>query len=349
MREANPEMVIIARESRGLSQSGLAREMGISQGILSKIETGSRPPSDELVTKLSKALDYPEKFFFQMGRKYPGISYHRKRKSIPQKALNRVEASVNIIRMHFEAMFKNVEVVENNIPRFRIDEEEMSPSDIARAVRQKWMLPTGPIENLTQVVEAAGCIIFHCDFGTRMMDGLSISMPKYPPMIFINKDIPGDRLRFTIAHELGHIVMHEYYTPTMEDEANAFASEFLMPEQDIRHELTRVSMEKLASLKMRWRVSMQALLMRATKLNKISDRNRRHMWMLMGKAGYRTHEPINIPFEKPSLFKEIIDIHLDELYYSIEELCDVMCVHEDEFADIYSTKKNNRDGLRLIK
>jgi len=349
MDEVNPQMVIIARESRGLSQSGLAKKMGISQGLLSKIEAGNQSPSDELVTKLSIAMDYPEKFFYQMGRKYSGISYHRKRKSIPQKALNRIDASVNILRMHFKVMLMNVEVVENNVPHFRIEEDEMSPSDIARAVRQKWMLPMGPIENLTQVVESAGCIIFHCDFGTRMMDGLSISMPKYPPMIFINKDIPGDRLRFTIAHELGHIVMHEYYTPTMEDEANEFASEFLMPQQDIRHELTRVSIEKLASLKMRWKVSMQALLMRATKLNKISERNRRHLWMQMGKAGYRTHEPINIPVEKPSLFKEIIDIHLDELHYSIEELCDVICVHEDEFADIYSTKKEEKNSLRLIK
>jgi len=346
MREVNPEMVIIARESRGLSQSLLAKKMGITQGILSKIETGYQPASDELLAKLSNALDYPEKFFFRSGRKYPGISYHRKRKSIPQKALRRVEAGINILRIHFEEMLKNVEVVENNVPHFRIDDDEMSPSDIARAVRQQWMLPTGPIENLTEVVESAGCLILHSDFGTRMMDGLSISMPKHPPMIFINKDIPGDRLRFTIAHELGHIVMHEYYTPTMEDEANAFASEFLMPEHDIRSELTRLTIEKLASLKLRWRVSMQALLMRATKLNKISERNRQYLWMLMGKAGYRTHEPIDIPFEKPSLYKEIIDIHLDELNFSAEELCDVICIHEDEFERIYST---NTKGLRLIK
>lgn len=346
MRELNPEMVIIARESRGFSQSALAKKMKISQGILSKIERGYQSPSDDLVTKLSSTLDYPKKFFYRMGYKYPGISYHRKRKSIPQKALNRVEAGVNILRLHFEEMLKNVEFVENNIPHFRINEDKMSPSDIARAVRQKWMLPPGPLKSLTQVVETAGCIILHCDFGTRMMDGLSISMPKYSPMIFINKDIPGDRLRFTIAHELGHIVMHEYCTPTMEDEANEFASEFLMPEQDIRHELTRLSIDKLASLKMRWKVSMQALLMRATKLKKISERNKQHLWMLMGKAGYRTHEPIEIPFEKPSLYKEIIDIHLDELNYSTDELCDIICIHEDEFESIYST---NNKGLRLIK
>jgi len=346
MREVNPEMVIIARESRGLSQSLLAKKTGISQGVLSKIETGSRIASDDHLEKLAMALDYPESFFFRSGRKYSGISYHRKRKTIPQKSLNKIDANVNVLRMHFDEMLKNVEVVDNSLPHFHITEGDMSPSDIARAVRQKLMLPIGPVDNITRIIESAGCIIMHCDFGTRMMDGLSISLPNRPPMIFINKDIPGDRLRFTIAHELGHIVMHEYPIPTMEDEANEFASEFLMPESHIRHELSRLSIDKLADLKRRWKVSMQALLMRAASLKKITDRQKKHLWMLMSQAGYRTYEPINIPLEIPSLYKEIIDFHLDELSYSIDELCDVLSLHKRDFEDIYSYKSK---GLRLIK
>ncbi len=346
MQEVNPEMVIIARESRGLSQSALSRKIGISQGILSKIETGAMRASDDILSKIENALEYPQKFFYQVGRIYPGISYHRKRKSIPQKTLDQIDANVNILRIHFEKLLKNIDFLEINIPHFSVDEEEMNAEDIARAVRQKLMLPRGPIENLTRILEDAGCIIMHCDFGTRMIDGLSLCVPKLPPMMFINKNIPADRLRFTVAHELGHIVMHKYFTPTMEDEANEFAAEFLMPSSDIRSELTGLSIEKLACLKMRWKTSMQALLYRANTLQKIAERNKQYLWMQICKAGYRVNEPIEIEFEKPTLYQEIIDTHIEDLNYSIEELCDVVCMHEDEFEKIYFNKEQN---LRLLK
>ena len=346
MREVNPEMVIIARESRGLSQSMLAKKMGISQGILSRIETGSMKTSEDMLNKLEDFLEYPQKFFFQIGRTYPGISYHRKRKSIPQKTINKVDASINILRLHFEKLLKNIEFLENNIPDFPIEKDQVKAQDIARAVRQRLMLPKGPVDNLTKVVEDAGCIIMHCDFGTRMLDGLSLCVPTLPPMMFINKDIPGDRLRFTIAHELGHIVMHQYFTPTMEDEANEFAAEFLMPAQDIRSELTGISLEKLASLKMRWKTSMQSILMRASHLNKIPERNKQYLWMQMGKAGYRVHEPIEIEYEQPTLYKEIIDTYIDELNYSVEELSELLGIYKDEMEEIYFNSKPN---LRLLK
>lgn len=159
--------------------------------------------------------------------------------------------------------------------------------------------------------------------------------------------MPGDRLRFTIAHELGHIVMHEYYTQTMEGEADRFAAELLMPEYDIRSELIDISMEKLASLKMRWKTSMQSLLYRAGVLGRISDRQKQYLWMQMGKAGYRLQEPIDVEVEHATLYREIIDAHFEDLNYTLKELCDVICLHEDEFEQFYLEKKIPQ--LRLIK
>ncbi len=345
MAEVNSEMVIIARESRGYSQSALAEEIGIPQGKLSKIETGTIITPNEVLKSLSNVLGYPEKFFFQRGRVYPGISYHRKRKSISQRDLYYVETNTNIRRMHFEKLIKNIEYPNINIPKLRIDEENMSAEDIARAVRRIWMMPNGPIDNVTDYIENAGCIIIHCDFGTRMMDGLSICSPSMPPMMFLNKNLPGDRLRFTMAHELGHIVMHDYPTLTMEDEANKFAAEFLMPENDIIYELEDISIERLASLKIRWKVSMQSLLFRASFLEKINSRAQKYLWMKMGQAGYKTTEPVIINFEKPSLYKEIIDTYLDEMDYTLEDLCDFLCVDVDEFHGMY----HDSSGLRLLK
>ena len=149
--------------------------------------------------------------------------------------------------------------------------------------------------------------------------------------------MPGDRMRFTLAHELAHIVMHKLLTENMENEADRFASEFLMPSEDIRHQLNYLTLDKLAQLKLYWKVSMAALLMKAKTLKTISERQYSYLWMLMGKNGYRLNEPVqfSIPQEKPSLLSEMITTHLQELEFSERELAKILMLHESEFRTIY--------------
>ncbi|MFX5225882.1 ImmA/IrrE family metallo-endopeptidase, partial [Acinetobacter baumannii] len=93
------------------------------------------------------------------------------------------------------------------------------------------------------------------------VSGVTIKVPGLNPCIFIDKNMPSDRQRFTLAHELGHAIMHKLPSENMEDEANRFASALLMPSKDIRPYLTgKITLEKLATLKLVWKVSMNALL-----------------------------------------------------------------------------------------
>ena len=114
----------------------------------------------------------------------------------------------------------------------------------------------------------------------------------------INKDFPGDRGRFTLAHELGHIIMHQMPFPEMEVEANAFAAEFLMPDEKMMMVLIGLSLRDLAELKLEWKVSMQALLYRASELKVINKRTAQYYWMTMSRAGFRKQEPNPISQEK---------------------------------------------------
>jgi Zn-dependent peptidase ImmA (M78 family) len=167
-------------------------------------------------------------------------------------------------------------------------------------------------------------------------------------MIFINESMPWDRIRWTLAHELGHILMHRLPTPNMEEEADRFASEFLMPASVIRPELSDLSLVQLASLKPRWKVAMSALLRQALALKKITERQYRYLWMRMSSLGWKTREPeeLDILAEHPFLIKEFINLHLNTLKYSIQELCDVLGIYEDEFSSLY---KLQIPQLRLIK
>ena len=99
----NPEMVTIARESRGLTQSELAKQLTITQGALSKIEGGLKAASPDILAKLSEILGYPEKFFFSREPVFGlgiGTLYHRKRQSLSSIVLAKIHAQINILRIH---------------------------------------------------------------------------------------------------------------------------------------------------------------------------------------------------------------------------------------------------------
>ena len=337
-------MVILARQSRGITQSDFAKRVGVTQGTISKIEQGLHEVTDDVLEPMSQILNYPIEFFLEPDRIYPAFSYHRKRQSLKQKLIDQIEAQMNVHKLHIRKLLESAEF-DNDIPFYSI-EEYKSPSEVARALRQYWNIPKGPIENVTSIHEKAGIPILHCDFGTKLLDGISLITQDLIPLIFVNKDIPGDRLRFTLAHELGHIIMHRTYTDKMEDEADQFAAEFLMPASDIRADLAGITLEKLVSLKMYWKTSMSSLLKRAGDLKKITERSARYMWMNMGKKGFRIVEPVEIPKEEPTLVKYLIRLHIDELGYSVDQLSKLIRISTEEFSEMYDAKQK---GLRLLK
>lgn len=106
------------------------------------------------------------------------------------------------------------------------------------------------------------------DFGTERVDSRIVLTHSGYPIIVYNKSLLGDRQRFTLAYELGHLVLHsslsDFGDRDIDHEANLFAAEFLMPANDIRPDFKDgLTIQKLADLKKKWKVSMQALLYRA--------------------------------------------------------------------------------------
>lgn len=337
----NPGMVVIARESRGLSQSELAQRLSISPGALSKIESGARGVSEVTLRRLCDVLGYPDEFFKQTDPIYGfGTSelFHRKKHNVPEKLLDSIRANINIRRMHIARMLRGVEFGKINIRPMDLDEFDGNLRMIARAVRAMWHLPPGPIQNLTRIIEQAGGIIIPFDFGTRRIDAISQWPPGMPPLFFVSPDAPSDRLRFTLCHELAHLVVHqESPNPDMERQSDAFASEFLMPEADIRPYLDSVSLPRLAALKPFWKVSMAALLMRAVDLGMTTPRRVRTLWMEMGKRGYRLREPseLDIPAERPNTYQRLIEVYRNEMGYDAPDFAKLVNLFEDEVLHIY--------------
>jgi Zn-dependent peptidase ImmA (M78 family) len=339
MIRPNPEMVVLARESRGMTQEELAVALSTTQAYVSKYESGFLRIPESVLDLLCQVLKYPPEFFFQPDTVYgcgSSCFYHRKRKGITLSELRKLQAITNVLRIQVSRLLKGAALRANNaFEPMDIGDYENSAEYIAQSIRAIWRLPLGPIQNLTAVIESAGGIIFKTSFGTNKLDAISQWLPGLPPMFFANSDVPGDRLRFTLAHELGHLIMHRVPTMEIEKEADRFAAEFLMPRKEIAPHLSNLSLDKLAKLKTYWKVSIQALLVRARDLKRITDRQYRTFFMLIGKRGFRTNEPIYIEPEEPVLLNRMIEIHRNEHDYSQKDLSKLVALNEDEFEKTY--------------
>ena len=157
-------------------------------------------------------------------------------------------------------------------------------------------------------------------------------------MFFINSAIPGDRYRLTLAHELGHAIMHRFPEGDIEGQANAFAREFMMPAAEIRSELASLTIQRLAQLKQRWKVAMAALAYQAHALGCISDTKYSSVFAVFNRLGYRKAEPIEIPVEKPTLVPQLIDLHRTAFGYTDVELSQVFMTDSPDFFDVFGAK-----------
>lgn len=360
----NPHMLMLGRDARGLTQSELSDKMGFGQGTVSKVETGVLPATDDLINSAAQVLRFPREFFFEPGRPYGMPPFHyRRRKKLSAKALGRIIAEMNIRRIHLTKMLRSFDQKTNGfIPEIDRDEYQggkkspLTPEDAARVIRESWMLPGGPIPNMVELLEANGGIVVPCDFGTDLIDAMSQRIDGLPVLFFININSPSDRLRHTLAHELGHMVLHTLSVRddnVMEDEADAFAGSFLLPAEEIRPQLRKFDLRQLANLKSYWKVSMAAIAVRADRLKLITPYQSKMFWMEMNRLGYRRREPNEPPKEHPSLLKQMILFHMKKLEYSIKEMAHLLCLLPSEFESMYGDEiagaSNTKPKLRLIK
>lgn len=355
--EVNPRMLVVAREARGMGQAEIAVKLKVNQATISRSEGGLVPVSEQLLDGYAQELRFPREFFMQQGPLHgTGTeAFHqmyRRRQALPAKSLKQVEAHVNILRMHVSQLLQAVERAEGAvIPKLDIEDYGGSAERVAEAVRAAWRLPSGPIENMTELVEAAGGLVIRMDFGSDLVDATSIRFPNLPPLFFVNERLLGDRLRFTLAHELAHIVMHsDVPAPSMEVEADQFAAEFLMPARDIGPSLNRFDLRKAAVLKPFWKVSMSALVVRAKTLGKLTDNQYRHIWAQMGASGIRKREPmeLDIPVEMPRLHKELVDLHLTGLNYTPAKLAELLRSSLEDVNRFHRIAPAPTPGLKLV-
>ena len=355
----NGEMFRLGRQFRGLTQRDFAESMGAEASTVSRIENGLIQPSTEIAEAAATKLDLPIEFFRQPERPYGlPMSVHpmwRSKAAVSQHSVDQALAELNLRIMHVRRLLRSIEYEPVlPLPEFDLATYGGDVEEIAAKVRRAWMMPSGPVHDLVEWVERAGCFVMYVDLPDAAMAGVTLRIPDMRPCIFINRSMPADRKRHTLAHELGHLVMHRYPGENMEREANGFAAAFLMPAHDIRPYFAgkKIDLRLLAALKPEWRVAMQSLLYRAGTLGFVNENQERYLWQQFNMKKMRLREPpeLDLQPETPTLVAKLFSLHMEKLGYSMADLAGVTAIYEKELGPMYGLNQpaGKRPLLRIV-
>lgn len=336
-----------ARKAAGLSLRALGEKVGVSQTAISKFEKDQLVPDSAMLLKLSVALGVKSEYFFRQHKVDLSLdTVEYRKREIPKKSLDLINAKIlDEIEKRFEleSFFPTPPikpfVLSGELPSYIGTLEEVDP--LVDQLRTDWELGSAPILDLIDVLEGQGIRVFSIqDSIDSKFDGLAAKIQDQP-VIVISSDWPGDRQRFTLAHELGHLVLKGRLSKEIDEEkaANRFAGAFLLPTHAIRHELgeRRNSLEvrELALLKTEYGISMMGAVIRAHQTGIIEKKTYSAFWEMFKRNGWLKKEPgAQYPSEKPHVFEQLVFHALAEDFIGEPKAAQLMGVSVIEFYNM---------------
>lgn len=351
VQKFNGQRLKEALQFRGKKMTELADETGISKQSLSLYANAGNKPPFENVEKIARTLDFPVDFFTSedLCTVSTGNTYFRSQASATKKSRNAQKIKLEYVSKMYEVILNYVNVPELNLPDttgidipediINVDSEQAinEIEKLAMLIREFWNLGSGPIDNLQYALQSNGIIVTGFRNVDSDIDAFSQQIKIDGKTIYIIAlaigSKPIERLRFDMAHELGHILLHTWGEDNeeisrdefnaREKQANMFASALLLPKKSFSKSVSAypTNIDYYFALKKKWKVSMQAMMYRARQLDIISANQFQYMMRIMSKNGYRLHEPGDKPGEiGDTIFQAALDMLFEGGYLTVSEL-----------------------------
>lgn len=340
--------VTMARQGAGLTQAQLAEAASLSQGFISKVENAQTEVDTSTTARLAETLHVPMALLTVSDGEFTGeasISYHRRRRSkVSALAARRVDALAHLTALTVHRLLAD-EAPLFHQPLSNPPQDPVAAAEWARAASGDGQ---GPIVNVTRVAEGLGVVVVRRDLGTEAQDGVSLAGAGSPAVTIVDHALPGDRARFTLAHELGHLLLHggcwalDLDPDEAEREANRFAACLLLPPRAACTHLQGVHPRRfghLLELKQEWGLSMAAMIEQARILHLIEPEVYRQMRMTLTQRGWHRAEPGDVRPELPRLLPNAIDDYLDRRGFSEEQTAAVALMCLGPFRRAYLTHR----------
>ena len=309
-----------ARKAAGLNQRELAERANVSAMAISKYEREENTPSSGVLLALAKALGVRSEYFYRQVEVELGHVEYREHEKLPAKEETKVLADVveQAERwIELEEFVPTAWSIPFELPK-KLPKQIEALDDIeaiCTALRQAWNLGLNPIPDLIDTLESKGVKVFVTRYdGHKNFNGLSATVND-SPLVVVGKHWPGDRQRFTLAHELGHLVLKDRLAKNLKSKeemaCNRFAGAFLAPEKMVREILgehrTWLEPQELKILKDEFGLSMGGWTYRAFDLGIINKQTMQKTWRYFRAKGWKEQEPgEQYPRERPNLFAQTV-------------------------------------------
>lgn len=314
------ERIRRARKAAGQSLRALAEEAGISHTTLNKYEHGDQVPGSRQLAALARALGVRTEYLLRPTSVERGpVEYRASR--LPARVRDRIHSNVldQLERWHELLDLFPTEVV----PQFTLPSglpNEINDYDsleaVADRVRSAWRLGEDPVPDLIDALESQGILVVQTELEeAHHFSGLSATAGEglARPVIVVDAGWPGDRQRFTLAHELGHLVLQGRLAPDIDVEkaCNRFAGAFLLPARAARQALgahrQTLEPQELGLLKAEYGLSMQSCLFRALQAGIIPRSVQQTLFREFSRRGWRKQEPgPALPRERTVRFRQLV-------------------------------------------
>lgn len=336
-----------ARLFRGITLTELSSRTGISKQSLSLYENGENYPDSEKGQKIALALKFPYDFFLyhDHNRISTDVTYFRSLTSTTKMSRTSQSIKLEFVARIYEVLLNYIDFPSLELPDvdFDTNSDEFFISEnskefdqiehIANSVRECWNLGMEPIDDLQYELDKHGIIVTGFDTEDNKIDAFSQRTSLTNGTVYFvcvdqGKDSEG-RIRFDMAHELGHILLHPWSESleliskdefkARERQANIFASAFLLPKErfgiDVKAYAT--DLNHYIWLKKKWKSSIQSMIYRSHQLEIISTNQYQYLMRQISKRGWRTREPYDEPHPlNENIFQGALDLLFEQGVFS---------------------------------
>lgn len=355
----DPARLTQARFAAGLSKARLAERVGVTPAAIGQYESRVVTPRRELLPVLAHELQVPVDYFATgrpIGRVDGSQAHFRSLRSTSSRDRAKAIAFIEQVWELTFALEKQVRFPDVSLPA--VDRDHADPLSAAQTLREHWRLGRNPVKHLVALAESYGIVVSlltvaNADvarvgaFSTsHLARPVIIVTPERAKSVFV--------YRFTIAHELGHLLLHGEAAPgdrQQEREADQFAAEFLTPHSQIVNLLPRtVNLARLNELSRHWGVSVDSLLLRMKETGAVSDASIRRGYQKLNhlrSSGLETPEPVNAyPGEIPSMLAQAAEL-ADRAGYGQVDLARELRWHPSRVREVLGVD-DPRPALRLV-
>ena len=324
-----------ARLMSGLTQKQVAEklaELGYTAtvAVISKYELNKSTPPPSLLIKLAQIFNVDTNYFLHTPQSTIEWVAYRKHSQLPKHTQEKIQAFGHDIADLQTELWQLFYPHGSDFPQATTVNNTDEAESFAEALRAQWGLGQLPIDNLTHIAESKGMIIIRWIEDVGKFDGLSGWLNDKTPISIMNTGVSIDRRRFSLAHELGHLLMN---TETIHAEsiANRFAGAFLVPKDIAYHELGRkrssISLHELGNLKKRYGLSIAGWIFRAKNLGIISEDYATQLWQDLNRLGWKQSEPSDYAYtadETPTILEQMCYRAISEGLISPERVLQVL-------------------------